>query len=338
MTTIMSMEGNVLADTAISAKDRYMNSLEMILTKKKAEEGKAARINYLAGKFEDAIRRKEERVIAMIPVKYLAVCRLYQTVYRTNRDIKQLESNFDWNLFGTAIGTLDLEAGAIILVDGQARTNVVIKKEGKEAYVPVTVILKVPADYADRIKFEARLFTDQNKATRSVSHNEKLEGLSEQGDMSATILLEMLKEYGIARTTYGGALPANSIRDTNVYKRFIGMNGRAGAKWLFDVYKYSGFHAHPSSYCRQFAKAFMHAYNNYPAYREEIKEFLITYLRGNGDEHKGTKTPQNLTELADAAGYAPAKARKYLLYLEDVYKKEVVNKVDMDKKFKFAVS
>lgn len=337
MTTIMNMEGNILSETVTTAKDRYVNSLEMILTKKKAEEGKEERISYLAGKFEDAIRRKEERVIVMIPVKYLAVCRLYQTVYRTNRDIKQLESNFNWDLFGTAIGTLNLEMGVIALVDGQARTNVVIKKEGKDAYIPVTVIIKVPTDYAERIKYEARLFTEQNKVTRSVSHNEKLEGLSEQGDVSATILLEMLKEYGIARTTYCGTLPADSIRDTNIYKTFINVNGRAGAKWLFDVYKYSGSHAHPSSYCRQFAKAFMHAYNNYPAYREEIKQFLITYLRGNGDEHKGTKTPHNLTELADAAGYAPAKARKYLLYLEDVYKKEVINKED-NKKFRFAVS
>lgn len=309
----------VTLDTNETAKERYTKNLEMITTGKGVDEGKEARVAYLSGVFSQI---KGDRAIISVPVKYLAVNRLYQTTFRTERDSKLLESKFDWNLFGVITATLDLENGVLVVEDGQMRTRVVYKKENynEKATVPVMVILNAPKDYAERTAFEARLFINQNIATKKVTANEKLEAQAENGELSAIHLLNLLKEYKINRTTLSCQLPADTIRDTETYRKFISNNGREGGVWLFDIYKESGFHSHPSAFARAYAKAFMGLYNGYPEYRKEIKNILIPYLR---NEKETTKTPHNLTFLADQAGYSTANERKYFLFLEDVVVKEL---------------
>ena len=269
----MAKKNLFVTNHTVTAEERYLNSLVMV-NGTNIEDGKANRIAYLSGLLSDPIRRGAKRVIVYVKGEYLAISRIYQTEFRTNRDSSDLESKFDWNLCGALTATFDRNTGTFVLIDGQNRAKVILKRE-PDAEIPVMVILYAPDDYAERIKFEAKLFVNQNIATKNVTENEKLEALAEQGDVAAINLLTLLKEYGVERTSKGGKLPQNTIRDASTYKKFISKHGYAGGKWVFDIYKYSGFRAYESAYARQYFKAFGFAYDKYPMYRDEIKDYLI---------------------------------------------------------------
>lgn len=247
-----------------------------VLTGKKSK-GSVDKLEGLTKMYTD---RGETIAIISIPVELLEIDSRYQTDERTERDLQYLTKHWDERKLMPLIGVPHWEEGIIYIVDGYGRwiaSQIVDKEKYKD--LKVLVILNAPTDPEERLRYEAELYAFQNDSVKFVTPIQKHGAMLCLHDPATEYLESLKKEYGFEYTNKSGKRDASVLGSYSVTLDMCKIDNGECAKFIFDVCTGAGLDRKTNGYSTYMMRALRDIYKMYVNDREEIKDFLIGYLR-----------------------------------------------------------
>lgn len=220
-----------------------------------------------------------------IPVKLLAVDERYQVEERTNRSVKYLIEKFDKNKLMPITVVPHKEEGLYYIVDGFARviaTQLLNPEEFKS--ITAMVLLNVPEDPQERLKFEADLYAYQDRDVAKLKPIQRHGAKLILKDESTCVLEKMKNKYGFEYTDKKGNRP-NGILGSYAEALKCCKNGEECADYVFSICNKTRFNTLPNGYASYVIRGLSDAWKLYPDFRKETHNIISKKLRGVTPSH-----------------------------------------------------
>ena len=250
---------------------------------------------------------------AKFPVAAMEIDYRYQRSAETDRS--KLMKHWDEHKLQPLTCVYHFDERKLYVVDGLGRLTVsqqIDPDRYRELYC--CVILDAPTDPDKRLKFEAKLFADQDDGTTKPRPIEKHNARVIREDPVAIYLENAKKKYGFNWSScHGGKQIPGVIGDyTSVYK-ITNVNGEGCMDYILDIIHMSGFDRKANGYARFVLNALRDMYKFYPSLRDVVSstEILSEYLREIDSEHLKAFAVQRYPMLSVLSAVS--------LFVEDVY-------------------
>lgn len=211
-----------------------------------------------------------------VPLACCYVDERYQGM-RKHKRLHALDTKWDIRKLTPIVIVPHYEEHRFAIVDGQGRFLVAPKK-GIDR-LNATVLMDVPEDDNERLKFEAEYFIGQDSEVENVKPLEKHLSRVIIGDEAATILENLLKKYGIKFVATKGQREESVLGSYTDTYSIAKVHGEKCLDFIFSIIKNAGWNNETNGYATFVMRALKEVWIAHPTNRKEIHTYLSKELR-----------------------------------------------------------
>ena len=211
-----------------------------------------------------------------VPLACCYVDERYQGM-RQHKKLSRLDSKWDIRKLTSIVVVPHYEEHRFAIVDGQGRFLVAPKK-GMDR-LPAIVLLDVPDDYNERLKFEAEYFIGQDTEVENVKPLEKHLARVILGDEAATCLDRLLNTYGIKFVSTQGNREVSVLGSYTDTYSIAKVHGEKCLDFIFSIISNAGWNKEPNGYATYVMRALKEVWVAHPNDRVDMNIFLSKNLR-----------------------------------------------------------
>lgn len=217
------------------------------------------------------------KVYAAIPVELLYADPEYQRIEtRNERKIYGLAKEWDDAKMDALRVVPHPEEYRFAVVDGYGRMCASQMTETPKTSLECEIIQGAPSDPEERLKFEARLYCEQQDETERLSPIQKHKANVLLRNSTAMILELVCNEYHVSIVSGKGWRNERTLGSYGDAFNIVRVHGEECLRYIFDVIKASGFDLEPNGYCRPVMVSLR---NVYTAYGKDSKKAISEFLR-----------------------------------------------------------
>lgn len=217
------------------------------------------------------------KVYASIPVELLYADPEYQRIEtRNERKIYGLAKEWDDAKMDALRVVPHPEENRFAVVDGYGRMCASQMTETPKTSLECEIIQGAPSDPEERLKFEARLYCEQQDETERLSPIQKHKANVLLRNSTAMILELVCNEYHVSIVSGKGWRNERTLGSYGDAFNIVRVHGEECLRYIFDVIKASGFDLEPNGYCRPVMVSLR---NVYTAYGKDSKKAISEFLR-----------------------------------------------------------
>ena len=217
------------------------------------------------------------KVYAAIPVELLYADPEYQRIEtRNERKIYGLAKEWDDAKMDALRVVPHPEQYRFAVVDGYGRMCASKMTETPKTSLECEIIQGAPSDPEERLKFEARLYCEQQDETERLSPIQKHKANVLLRNSTAMILELVCNEYHVSIVSGKGWRNERTLGSYGDAFNIVRVHGEECLRYIFDVIKASGFDLEPNGYCRPVMVSLR---NVYTAYGKDSKKAISEFLR-----------------------------------------------------------
>lgn len=213
---------------------------------------------------------------AVVPLSCCFVDPRYQGM-RTHKRLNRLRSNWDERKLTPIILVPHPEEYRFAVVDGQGRCTVAPEK-GMDRLNAI-ILMDVPEDLNERLKFEAEYFIGQDSEVENVKPLEKHLSRVIIGDEAATILDKLLNKYGIKFVSTKGNREESVLGSYTDTYSIAKVHGERCLDFIFSIIENAGWNKETNGYATFVMRALREVWIAHPTDRNTIHTFLSKELR-----------------------------------------------------------
>lgn len=211
-----------------------------------------------------------------VPLSLLFVDSRYQGL-RKHKQLSQLRSKWDIRKLTPIILVPHFEEGRFAIVDGQGRF--LTASELKYGSLQAIVLMDIPKDINERLKFEAEYFIGQDSEAESVRPLEKHPARVIIGDSAAVTIDKLLKKYKITFTAERGNREQSVLGSYTDTYAIAKVHGEKCLDFIFSIIENAGWNHETNGYATFVMRALREIWVAHPNDRVEIHTYLSEELR-----------------------------------------------------------
>lgn len=222
---------------------------------------------------------KNQRAItgsAVVPLSCCFVDSRYQGM-RTHKHLNRLKNKWDERKLTPIILVPHPEEYRFAVVDGQGRCLVAPEK-GMDRLNAI-ILMDVPEDLDERLKFEAEYFINQDSEVENVKPLEKHLSRVIIGDVPATILDKLLTKYNIKFVATKGNREESVLGSYTDTYSIAKVHGEKCLEFIFSIIENAGWNKEINGYATFVMRSLRETWVAHPKERKEIHRFLSKELR-----------------------------------------------------------
>lgn len=222
---------------------------------------------------------KNQRAItgsAVVPLSCCFVDSRYQGM-RTHKHLNRLKNKWDERKLTPIILVPHPEEYRFAVVDGQGRCLVAPEK-GMDRLNAI-ILMDVPEDLDERLKFEAEYFIGQDSEVENVKPLEKHLSRVIIGDGAAVSLDKLLNKYGIKFVATKGNREESVLGSYTDTYSIVKVHGEKCLDFIFSIIDNAGWNKETNGYATFVMRALREVWIAHPNDRKEIHRFLSKELR-----------------------------------------------------------
>ena len=222
---------------------------------------------------------KNQRVITGSAVVPLALCFVdsrYQGM-RTHKHLNRLRNKWDERKLTPIILVPHPEEYRFAVVDGQGRCLVALEK-GMDRLNAI-ILMDVPEDLDERLKFEAEYFIGQDSEVENVKPLERHLSRVIIGDSAAVSLDKLLNKYGIRFVSKKGNREGSVLGSYTDTYSIVKVHGEKCLDFIFSIIDNAGWNKETNGYATFVMRALREVWIAHPNDRKEIHRYLSKELR-----------------------------------------------------------
>ena len=211
-----------------------------------------------------------------VPLSLCYVDSRYQGL-RRHAHLNRLKQKWDVRKLTPIILVPHYEEGRFAIVDGQGRYRVA----GELGYdrLQSIVLMDAPAEYGERLKFEAEYFISQDTELENVKPLEKHPARVIIGDEAALILERLFKKYDIQFVPTRGNRQGSVLGSYSDTYKMASVHGEKCLDFIFSVIQNAGWNREANGYATYVMRALKEVWVAHPLDRSRIHAFLSKELR-----------------------------------------------------------
>ena len=251
--------------------------------------GMNSMVNYRSEQFDDVVsniqplasvgKGKNKRTImgsVVVPLSCCYVDERYQGM-RRHQNLRRLENRWDLRKLTPIVIVPHYEEHRFAIVDGQGR-YLVAPKKGLDRLNAV-VLLDVPEEENERLKFEAEYFIGQDSEVERVKPLEKHLARVIIGNEPALILDRLLTKYGIKFVSTRGNREGSILGSYTDTYAIAKVHGEKCLDFIFSIIANAGWNKEANGYATFVMRAIREIWVAHPNEREKIHTYLSNALR-----------------------------------------------------------
>ena len=211
-----------------------------------------------------------------VPLACCYVDMRYQGL-RQHKRLLRLENKWDIRKLTNIVIVPHYEEHRFAIVDGQGRFLVAPKK-GMDR-LNATVLMDVPDNYEERLKFEAEFFIGQDSEVENVKPLEKHLARVIIGDEAATCLDRLFNTYGIKFVSKKGNREGSILGSYTDTYSIAKVHGEKCLNFIFSIIANAGWNKESNGYATYVMRALKEVWVAHPNDRIAMSEFLSNTLR-----------------------------------------------------------
>ena len=222
---------------------------------------------------------KNQRAVtgsAVVPLSCCFVDSRYQGM-RTHKHLNRLKNKWDERKLTPIILVPHPEEYRFAVVDGQGRCLVAPEK-GMDRLNAI-ILMDVPEDLDERLKFEAEYFIGQDSEVENVKPLEKHLSRVIIGDSAAVSLDKLLNKYGIKFVASKGKREESVLGSYTDTYSIVKVHGEICLDFIFSIIDNAGWNKETNGYATFVMRALREVWIAHPNDRKEIHRFLSKELR-----------------------------------------------------------
>lgn len=222
---------------------------------------------------------KNQRAItgsAVVPLSCCFIDSRYQGM-RTHKHLNRLKNKWDERKLTPIILVPHPEEYRFAVVDGQGRCLVAPEK-GMDRLNAI-ILMDVPEDLNERLKFEAEYFIGQDSEVENVKPLEKHLSRVIIGDSAAVSLDKLLNKYGIKFVATKGNRGESVLGSYTDAYSIVKVHGEKCLDFIFSIIDNAGWNKETNGYATFVMRALREVWIAHPNDRKEIHRFLSKELR-----------------------------------------------------------
>lgn len=222
---------------------------------------------------------KNQRAItgsAVVPLSCCFVDSRYQGM-RTHKHLNRLKNKWDERKLTPIILVPHPEEYRFAVVDGQGRCLVAPEK-GMDRLNAI-ILMDVPEDLNERLKFEAEYFIGQDSEVENVKPLEKHLSRVIIGDDAAVSLDKLLNKYGIKFVSTKGNREESVLGSYTDTYSIVKVHGEKCLDFIFSIVDNAGWNKETNGYATFVMRALREVWIAHPNDRKEIHRYLSKELR-----------------------------------------------------------
>lgn len=222
---------------------------------------------------------KNQRAItgsAVVPLSCCFVDSRYQGM-RTHKHLNRLKNKWDERKLTPIILVPHPEEYRFAVVDGQGRCLVAPEK-GMDRLNAI-ILMDVPEDLDERLKFEAEYFIGQDSEVENVKPLEKHLSRVIIGDSAAVSLDKLLNKYGIKFVATKGNREESVLGSYTDTYSIVKVHGEKCLDFIFSIIDNAGWNKETNGYATFVMRALREVWIAHPNDRKEIHRYLSKELR-----------------------------------------------------------
>lgn len=212
----------------------------------------------------------------VVPLTCCFVDSRYQGM-RTHKRLNRLRNKWDERKLTPIILVPHPEEFRFAIVDGKGRYTVAPEK-GMDRLNAI-ILMDVPEDLNERLKFEAEYFIGQDSEVENVKPLEKHLSKVIIGDEAATILDKLLNKYGIKFVGTKGNREESVLGSYTDTYSIAKVHGERCLDFIFSIIENAGWNKETNGYATFVMRALREAWIAHPTDRKKIHTFLSKELR-----------------------------------------------------------
>lgn len=212
----------------------------------------------------------------MVPLSCCYVDMRYQR-FRQHRKLKWLDSRWSLSKLTPIVIVPHYEEHRFAIVDGQGRFLVAPKK-GMDR-LPATVLLDIPEDYNERLKFEADCFIKQDTETENLKDLEKHPGRVILEDKTAICIENMLNAYKVKISSLPGQRETSVLGSYPLTYNIVLTHGGKCLEFIFTIIDNAGWNKEKNGYASYVMRSLRDVWIAHPNDRVKMSDFLSKELR-----------------------------------------------------------
>ena len=217
------------------------------------------------------------KTYAFIPVSLLYADPEYQRIEtRNERKIYGLAKEWDDAKMDALRVVPHPEEYRFAVVDGYGRMCASQMTETPKTSLECEIIQGAPSDPEERLKFEARLYCEQQDETERLSPIQKHKANVLLRNTTAMILELVCSEYQVAIMSGKGYRNPRTLGSYTDAYSIVRVHGEDCLRYIFEVIRDAGFDLEPNGYCRPVMVSLR---NIYTAYGKDSKKTISEFLR-----------------------------------------------------------
>ena len=211
-----------------------------------------------------------------VPLSLLFVDSRYQGL-REHKQLSRLRNKWDIRKLTPIILVPHFEESRFAIVDGQGRF--LIASELKYGSLQAIVLMDIPKDIDERLKFEAEYFIGQDSEAESVRPLEKHPARVIIGDGAAVTIDKLLKKYKITFTAERGNREQSVLGSYTDTYSIAKVHGEKCLDFIFSIIENAGWNHETNGYATFVMRALREIWVAHPNDRAEIHTYLSEELR-----------------------------------------------------------
>ena len=222
---------------------------------------------------------KNQRAVtgsAVVPLSCCFVDSRYQGM-RTHKHLNRLKNKWDERKLTPIILVPHPEEYRFAVVDGQGRCLVAPEK-GMDRLNAI-ILMDVPEDLDERLKFEAEYFIGQDSEVENVKPLEKHLSRVIIGDSAAVSLDKLLNKYGIKFVATKGNREESVLGSYTDTYSIVKVHGEKCLDFIFSIIDNAGWNKETNGYATFVMRALREVWIAHPNDRKEIYRYLSKELR-----------------------------------------------------------
>lgn len=211
-----------------------------------------------------------------VPLSLLFVDSRYQGM-RKHKQLSRLRNKWDIRKLTPIILVPHFEESRFAIVDGQGRF--LIASELKYGSLQAIILMDIPKDIDERLKFEAEYFIGQDSEAESVRPLEKHPARVIIGDSAALTIQRLLEKYKITFTGERGNREQSVLGSYTDTYSIAKVHGEKCLDFIFSIIENAGWNHETNGYATFVMRALREIWVAHPNDREEIHTYLSEELR-----------------------------------------------------------
>lgn len=213
---------------------------------------------------------------AMVPLSTCFVDERYQGL-RQHKKINRLINRWDIRKLTPIVVVPHPEESRFAIVDGFGRACVATMKKMKS--LQAIVLMDVPEDYDERLKFEAEYFIGQDSEVENVKPMEKHLARCLIGDPAALIVDKLMKKYKVKFSNHTGQRNESVLGSYTDTYNIANVHGEKCLDFCMAIINKAGWNKECNGYATFVMRALKEIWVAHPHERTGIEKFLSENLR-----------------------------------------------------------